>query len=62
MLTPMKVVEVNAGALVNAIYQNESQQKCSTERGKFKDKYAQSKERANCGRPHDVSIRESYHA
>ena len=38
MLNQIKAVVDNAGALVNAINQNESEQKFSTERGKFKGK------------------------
>ena len=55
MLNQINAVEHNAGALINAINQNASAQKFSTERGKFKDKYAQSKEMYNCGRPHNDS-------
>ena len=39
MLNQIKAVVDNAGALVNAINQNESEQKFSTERGNFKGKY-----------------------
>ena len=59
MLAQMKVVEDNAGALINVINQDEREQKFATERGKFKGKHAQPKECGNCGRSHDVSKRES---
>ena len=62
MPNQVKVVEDNAGALVNAINQNESEQEISIERGKFKGKHAQSMERCSCGRQRDVSKRKSSHA
>lgn len=51
MLAQMKVVDNDAGALVNAIKQDEKEKECSTERGKFKGKHAhvQSKECGNLG-------------
>ena len=59
MLAQMKVVDDNAGALINVINQDEREQKFARERGKFKGKHAQPKECGNCGRSHDVSKRES---